>query len=74
MLQVVPSESKFELLKTKVEIQLKKASPFAWPTLEKSEKKIAANFSDPSKEHPPSYPSSFTKCATPSLIWLFIRA
>ncbi|CAL8460786.1 g317 [Coccomyxa elongata] len=58
---VVPSESKFELLKTKVEIQLKKASPLAWPTLEKSEKKIAANFSDPSKEHPPSYPSSFTK-------------
>ncbi|BDA41785.1 Protein SGT1 homolog [Coccomyxa sp. Obi] len=58
---VVPSESKFELLKTKVEIQLKKASPVAWPTLEKSEKKIAANFSDLSKEHPPSYPSSFTK-------------
>lgn len=61
--QVVPSESKFELLKTKIEIRLKKASVVSWPTLEKSEKKIAANFSNTAMEQPPSYPSSFTKCA-----------
>ncbi|EIE25539.1 SGS-domain-containing protein [Coccomyxa subellipsoidea C-169] len=58
---VVPVESKFELLKTKVEIRLKKASVLSWPTLEKCDKKIAANFSDPANQQPPSYPSSFTK-------------
>ncbi|KAK9909046.1 hypothetical protein WJX75_006454 [Coccomyxa subellipsoidea] len=58
---VVPSESKYELLKTKVEIRLKKSALLSWPTLERSEKKIAANFSDPANQQPPSYPSSFTK-------------
>jgi hypothetical protein len=61
---VVPSESKYELLKTKVEIRLKKSALLSWPTLERSEKKIAANFSDPANQQPPSYPSSFTKCAS----------
>lgn len=64
---MVPSESKYELLKTKVEIRLKKAAPISWPTLEKSKKKIAANFSDPALEQPPSYPSSFTKYVFPFL-------
>ena len=60
-MQVVAAESKHEVLRSKIEIRLKKRDPVSWPTLEKSEQKAAANFSDPSKPNLPSYPSSYNK-------------
>lgn len=60
-LQVDVAGSKHEILRSKIEIRLKKLEPLSWPTLEKSEKKAAANFSDPTVSHPPSYPSSYSK-------------
>ena len=60
-IQVDAAESKHEVLKSKIEIRLKKRAPVSWPTLEKSEQKAAANFSDPSKPNLPSYPSSYNK-------------
>ncbi len=60
-MQVNAAESKHEVLRSKIEIRLKKLNPISWPTLEKSEKKAAANFSDPNINSPPSYPSSYSK-------------
>jgi hypothetical protein len=56
---VVPAECKYEVLKTKLEIRLKKAVPTSWPTLQKSAEKVATNFADPAVEQTPAYPSSF---------------
>ena len=60
-MQVDAAESKHEVLRSKIEIRLKKRDPVSWPTLEKSEQKAAANFSDPSKPNLPNYPSSYNK-------------
>ena len=57
-MQVVPAESKYEILGTKVEVRLKKRGAVSWPTLEKSEQVAAANFSNPAVEQAPVYPSS----------------
>ena len=57
-MQVIPAESKHEILGTKVEIRMKKRGHTSWPTLEKSEQVVAANFSNPAVEQPPVYPSS----------------
>jgi hypothetical protein len=57
--QVVPEQSRHELLKTKLEVRLAKAAPGAWPTLQASgAPQPAASFADPALAHPPSYPSS----------------
>ncbi len=57
--QVVPEQSKHELLKTKLEVRLRKAAPGAWPTLQASgAPQPAASFADTAVAHPPSYPSS----------------
>eukprot|EP01026_Neomeris_dumetosa_P043447 TRINITY_DN3642_c0_g1_i5.p1 TRINITY_DN3642_c0_g1~~TRINITY_DN3642_c0_g1_i5.p1 ORF type:complete len:311 (+),score=77.59 TRINITY_DN3642_c0_g1_i5:106-1038(+) len=43
---IIPEESKFEILRTKVEIVMrKKDGELQWPTLEKSEKMASKNFS-----------------------------
>jgi hypothetical protein len=56
---VVPEQSKHELLKTKLEVRLRKAAPGAWPTLQASgAPQPAASFADTAVAHPPSYPSS----------------
>jgi len=63
VLQVVPAESRHELLKNKVEVRLRKAAPATWPKLEAgAAAPVATNFSDPALAHPPSYPSS-ARCA-----------
>ncbi|KAK9825474.1 hypothetical protein WJX81_007655 [Elliptochloris bilobata] len=58
--EVVPAESRHELLKTKVEVRLRKATPATWPALEAASgaSPVATNFSDPALAHPPAYPSS----------------
>ena len=60
-MQVNVEESKHEILRSKIEIRLKKAQPISWPTLEQSGQVAAANFSDPTLDTPPSYPSSRSK-------------
>ena len=65
--QIDVAECKHEVLRSKIEIRLKKEQPLSWPTLEQSEQKAAANFSDPTLTSPPSYPSSRSKCAACSL-------
>ena len=63
VLQVVPAESRHELLKTKVEVRLRKAAPATWPKLEAgAAAPVATNFSNPALAHPPAYPSS-ARCA-----------
>ncbi|KAK9820252.1 hypothetical protein WJX72_008100 [[Myrmecia] bisecta] len=57
--KVVPTESKYEILGTKIEIRLKKADGLHWATLEKSGAKAAPNYSNPDIERPPAYPSSY---------------
>ena len=57
-MQVDVAESQHEILRSKIEIRLRKLQPISWPTLEQSEQKAAANFSDPTLHSPPSYPSS----------------
>ena len=59
--QVDAAESKHEVLRSKIEIRLKKRDPVSWPHLEKSQQKAAAKFADPSVPHLPSYPSSYNK-------------
>ena len=55
-LQVVPPESKYTVLKTKVEVKLKKASSLFWKGLEKADRTGPA---PAVVEQPkPSYPSS----------------
>ena len=60
-MQVNVAESRHEILKSKIEVRLRKLQPISWPTLEQSEQKAAANFSDPTMHSPPSYPSSSVK-------------
>ena len=64
-MQVVPAECRHEILGTKLEVKLKKAQPVAWPTLETSAQKVAANFSNTAVEQPPVYPSSHPRCLEP---------
>lgn len=66
MVQVDPAASKYELLKSKTEIRLKKAGAIRWPTLEDSNEKAdpyapaptAAAPQPPVQQPKPSYPSS----------------
>ena len=66
VLQVDPAASKYELLKSKTEIQLKKSGAIRWPTLETSNEKAdpyapaptAAAAPPPVQQPKPSYPSS----------------
>lgn len=63
-MQVVPAECRHEILGTKLEVKMKKARAAAWPTLEASAQKIAANFSNTAVEQPPVYPSSHPRCGS----------
>jgi suppressor of G2 allele of SKP1 len=57
--KIVPSECKFEVLKSKIEITLVKAdSHVAWASLEKSSKIAAPNYSTPGTTVPAQYPTS----------------
>ena len=68
--QVVPAESRYELLKTKVEVRLRKAAAATWPSLEArgAAAPVATNIVDPTLSHPPAYPSSSARRAT-SCLW-----
>lgn len=59
--KVVPERCRAEVLSTKVEINLVKADNTAWPSLEKSDKVAAANYSTPGTEAPLQYPTSYRK-------------
>ena len=63
--KVDPARSKYELLKTKVEVQLFKTEPIQWPCLEASAqgapKPATAAAMPPPSSHPPAYPSSFKR-------------
>ena len=64
--QVVPAESRYELLKTKVEVRLRKAKAATWPSLEArgaGAAPVATNIVDPTLSHPPAYPSSSARRA-----------
>ena len=65
MRQVVPAESRYELLKTKVEVRLRKAAPATWSSLEarSAAAPVATNVVDPALAHPPAYPSSSARRA-----------
>lgn len=57
--RVVPSECKFEVLKSKIEITLIKADVhIAWASLEVSSKVAAPNYSTPGTTAPAQYPTS----------------
>lgn len=59
--RVVPAESKYELLKTKVEIRLAKADSIQWPSLEAT---TSAPLPDTTSWQPPTaptYPTSFKR-------------
>eukprot|EP00798_Chlamydomonas_sp_ICE-L_P001463 gene1463-32840_t len=58
--KILPDKSKYEVLKTKVEITLVKADTVQWGSLEKSNVLAAPNYSDPAQA-PVQYPSSYTK-------------
>ena len=66
--QVDPAASKYELLKRKTEIRLKKSGAIKWPTLEKSNEKADPYAPAPTAAAPPSvaqpkpaYPSSYNR-------------
>ena len=63
--KVDPAKSKYELLKTKVEIQLMKTEAIQWPCLEASAqvapKSVTVAAMPPPSSHPPAYPSSFKR-------------
>lgn len=61
--KVVPEQCKYEVLSTKVEITLAKADTLQWPTLEKSNKVAAANYSTPGTDAPAQYPTSAVRKA-----------
>eukprot|EP01024_Parvocaulis_polyphysoides_P064898 TRINITY_DN7556_c1_g2_i2.p1 TRINITY_DN7556_c1_g2~~TRINITY_DN7556_c1_g2_i2.p1 ORF type:complete len:317 (-),score=82.44 TRINITY_DN7556_c1_g2_i2:92-1042(-) len=57
--EIVPEESKYEILRTKVEICMrKKDADLQWPTLEKSEKIASNNFAKEQGGAASGYPSS----------------
>ncbi|GLI58864.1 hypothetical protein VaNZ11_000629 [Volvox africanus] len=59
--KIVPSECKYEVLSTKVEITMVKADQLQWGSLERSNKVAAPSYSTPGTEAPRQYPSSYTK-------------
>ena len=57
--RIVPSDCKYEVLKTKIEITMIKADiHIAWASLEKSSKIAAPNYSTPGTTAPAQYPTS----------------
>ena len=62
--EIVPSESRWELLSTKVEVRLKKAAPGLWPRLEEAAGESAGSppADAPAPESRPNYPSSSRRC------------
>ena len=65
--EVIPSESKHDLLSTKVEIKLKKAAPGFWPKLGEdasgSEGSASIGVPADSSSERPSYPTSTLRWA-----------
>ncbi|GAX78172.1 hypothetical protein CEUSTIGMA_g5614.t1 [Chlamydomonas eustigma] len=57
--KINPEASRFEVLKTKIEICMMKADALQWGSLEKSSKVAAPNYSTPGTTAPAKYPSSF---------------
>ncbi|GFR43610.1 hypothetical protein Agub_g4707 [Astrephomene gubernaculifera] len=59
--KIVPSQCKYEVLSTKVEITMVKADQLQWASLEKSDKVAPANYSTPGTDAPRQYPSTKQK-------------
>jgi len=51
---IVPAESKFTIMSTKIEISLKKSAPMKWPTLEKTENSKARPWDAVNPNAPPA--------------------